>query len=216
MSRGTRIVRAGDGAAVVPVLAPGPSVTQRRRIVRQELEAKLAAEALVADARSTAASIVERARAQAVEEAASALREAREDANAKLVAQWVALRREEGKALARQQDQVVTLAVALAERLLGKALRLDPSAIADLARTVLAEAQGARRAVVRAHPLDADQLRAHLSTAGLDFETVEVRSDDALERGELKLHTDLGILDAKLAPRFARLADALRDALHLR
>jgi flagellar biosynthesis/type III secretory pathway protein FliH len=209
---GVRIIRSGD-APLAPLFTHGPSAEQRRRIVREELEAKLAAEALVAEARSTAASLVERAREEAGKQAEAVAREAREEAGAKLTAQWLALRSAEASALARETDRVVALAVALAERLIGSALRLDPAVVADLARTVLGEAQGARRAVVRAHPLDADELRGHLSTAGLGLETVEVRNDDTLERGELKLHTDIGIIDAKLAPRLARLAEALRDAL---
>jgi flagellar biosynthesis/type III secretory pathway protein FliH len=50
-------------------------------------------------------------------------------------------------------------------------------------------------------------------TAGLDVQSVEVRDDGALARGELRLHTDVGTIDARLAPRFERLAAALRDAL---
>lgn len=207
-----RIIRA-DEAAARPLLASGPSVEQRRRIARVEIEAKLAAEALVAEARATAASLLELAREEACKQTEAAAREAREDASAKLAAQWLTLRLAEGKTLDRETERVVALAVALAERLLGAALRLDPAVVADLARAVLAEAQGARRAVIHAHPLDADALRGHLSTAGLDVAAVEIRNDETLERGELKLHTDVGIIDAKLASRLDRLADALRDAL---
>jgi flagellar assembly protein FliH/type III secretion protein L len=103
--------------------------------------------------------------------------------------------------------------VALAERLLGAALALDPSRIRELARGVLEEARGARRAIVEAHPLDAEELRTRLSADGLDLQSLEVRSDEALARGELRLHTDLGTIDARLTPRFERLAAALRDAL---
>jgi flagellar biosynthesis/type III secretory pathway protein FliH len=207
-----RIVRAGEGR-VERLFAPGPTPLQRRRIARQELEAKLAAETLLAEARASASAIVSRAREEALEKGAAAVREAEERASAKLAAQWLALRREEGKVLSRQTEQVVALAGVLAERLVGAALRVEPAVVADLARTVLAEAQGARRAVVGAHPLDAEALRGHLITAGLGLDTVEVRPDETLERGHLKLHTDVGIIDAKLAPRLARLADALRDAL---
>jgi flagellar biosynthesis/type III secretory pathway protein FliH len=48
---------------------------------------------------------------------------------------------------------------------------------------------------------------------GLDIQSIEVREDAALARGELRLHTDVGIIDARLAPRFDRLSAALRDAL---
>ncbi len=207
-----RIVRAGDAAAD-PLLAPGPSVEQRRRIARAELEAKLAAETLVAEARARAQELAARAREEAGREAEAAVREAREGEGAMLTAKWLALRRAEQRAIDGETERVVALAVTLAERLVGAALHLQPELVADLARTVLAEARGARRAVVRAHPLDADTLRGHLSTAGLDVLTVEVRNDETLERGELKLHTDVGIIDAKLSSRLDRLADALRDAL---
>jgi flagellar biosynthesis/type III secretory pathway protein FliH len=67
--------------------------------------------------------------------------------------------------------------------------------------------------VIDAHPLDAEALQTQLSITGLDIQSVEVRPDAALARGELRLHTDVGIIDARLAPRFDRLAAALRDAL---
>ena len=44
-------------------------------------------------------------------------------------------------------------------------------------------------------------------------QSIEIREDPALGRGELRLQTDLGNIDARLAPRFERLAAALRDAL---
>jgi flagellar biosynthesis/type III secretory pathway protein FliH len=40
-----------------------------------------------------------------------------------------------------------------------------------------------------------------------------VRVDLTLARGELRLHTDVGTIDAKLALRFDRLAAALHDVL---
>jgi flagellar assembly protein FliH len=105
------------------------------------------------------------------------------------------------------------VAVVLAERLLGAALQLSPERIADLARGVIAEARGARRATIEAHPTDVQALRRHLPAAGLDMHAVELRESESLARGELLLHTDLGTIDAKLASRLDRLAEALRDAL---
>jgi flagellar biosynthesis/type III secretory pathway protein FliH len=208
-----RVVRAEEATQAVPLLAPGPSDVQRRRIAREELEARLASERLVEDARARAEAIVARAREEAVAAGARAAREAQEAAHAELAARWLALRAAESLSLERDGERVVAVAVALAERLLGAALELEPSRVADLARTVLAEARGARRALIDAHPLDADALRRHLTTAGLGVETLEVRQDEALARGALRLHTDVGIIDAQLSPRLERLAAALRDAL---
>jgi flagellar biosynthesis/type III secretory pathway protein FliH len=173
-------------------------------------EAKATAEAIVGEARARAATALE-----------TATREAQEEASTQLAARWLALREREQGSLGRDGERAVALAVAMAERLLGASLALDPARIVELARGVLDEAGGARRAVIDAHPLDADELRARLSTAsgnspgdgGLALQSVEVRADAALARGELRLHTDLGTIDARLAPRFERLAAAVRDAL---
>lgn len=208
-----RVLKAADAVAARPMLAPGPSGAQRRRIAREEIEARLAAERIVEEARAQAEALLARAREQAAAAAAQASREAEEAADAKLVARWLALRAAEARRLERDEERLVPVAVALAERLLGVALELEPARIADLARTALAEARGARRALVEAHPLDAEPLRRHLSTVGLDAGCVEVREDEALARGELKLHTDVGTIDAKLSARLERLAAALRDAL---
>jgi flagellar biosynthesis/type III secretory pathway protein FliH len=108
---------------------------------------------------------------------------------------------------------VLTVAVALAERLVGATLELDPTRITTLANGVLAEARGARRAVIHAHPLDAEVLRTHLTASSLDAQSVAIESDESLARGALRLHTDVGIIDAQLTSRLDRLADALRDAL---
>jgi flagellar assembly protein FliH len=208
-----RVLPAPAGERAVPLLDPGVGTTQRRRIAREEADARVTAERIVGEARATAEAIVLEARARAATAVETAAREAQEDASAQLAARWLALREHERATLGREGDRAVGMAVVLAERLLGASLALDPSRIAELARGVLDEARGARRAVIEAHPLDADELRTRLTRDGLDLQSVEVRADAALARGELRLHTDLGTIDARLAPRFERLAAALRDAL---
>jgi type III secretion protein L len=208
-----RVVRADAATTVVPLLAPGAGTTTRRRIAREEFEARLAAERLVQDARTQAEAILAAAREQGMAAAAQATATAREEAHAQMIAQWVVLRREEGAHLERDKERVIALAVLLAERLVGATLGLDPARIATLAQGVVAEARGARRATIDAHPLDAEALRTQLSNVGLDPGSVDVRDDPALARGALRLHTDVGIIDAQLAPRLERLAAALRDAL---
>jgi flagellar biosynthesis/type III secretory pathway protein FliH len=171
------------------------------------------AEAILEEAQAEAGSIVARAKADAEASVRLAERDARESAQADLAARWLALRQREIRGVENGSDRTVALAVALAERLLGASLDLDPTRIVSLAQTIFAEARGARRAKVDAHPSDASVLREQLTTAGLDVQSIEIREDPTLARGELRLQTDLGNIDARLAPRFARLAAALRDAL---
>jgi flagellar biosynthesis/type III secretory pathway protein FliH len=207
-----RVVRAG-AARCEPLWHAGPSENQWRRVAREELEASARAEARLREARSEAEGIVARAVRDAEAAVSLAVRAAQERMETELAARWLALRHKELGQVEKQADRVIPLAVALAERLLGAALDLEPSRIVHLARTVFAEARGARRARVDAHPLDASVLKEKLTTAGLDVQSVEIREDPTLARGELRLQTDLGTIDARLAPRFERLAAALRDAL---
>jgi flagellar assembly protein FliH len=212
MTPRARIVRAA-AAAPQPLWTAKPSEPQRRRIAREELEARLAAERIVEEARVDARKLLEDARADAAGVRAAAAQGIEEEANAKLAAQWLALRQAEQRRPEQEGHRIVAMAVVLAERLLVASLELDPTRIAELARVVIAEAGGARRAVIDAHPLDAEPLRVQLSTTALDIQSIEVRQDPALARGDLRLHTDVGTIDARLAPRFDRLAAAVRSVL---
>jgi flagellar biosynthesis/type III secretory pathway protein FliH len=207
-----RVVRQSEATQGVPLLSPGASTAQRRRIAREELDARLTAERLLAEANARVEQLLRDAREEAASLTETVRREAAAEAEATLAARWMALRQAEGRR-AEDVERVIVLAVALAERLVGEALALDPARIATLARGVLVEARGARRALVVAHPLDAEVLRHQLSTAGLDLESVVVETDEGLARGALRLHTDVGIIDAQLASRLDRLAHTLRDAL---
>jgi len=208
-----RIVRGGNTPSALRLFEPGFSRPLRRRVAREELEARIEAERILFEAREEAESLLAQARVRATEAAAAARHEAEEHAQTELAARWLALQRRQEQQPEAEIQRVIALAMALAERLLGASLELDPGRVVHLARAVIAEARGARRAVVDAHPLDAAALREQLMTAGLDVQSVEVRDDGALARGELRLHTDVGTIDARLAPRFERLAAALRDAL---
>ncbi len=222
MTHRARIVRAPAASGSPrpkPLLAPGASDAQRKRLAREQVEAHLAADRILAAARTRAEEIVAAAARDAATQAEGARRVLAEEADAKLAARWLLLRREEQRQIEGSGDRVIMLAIALAERLLDASLELGPERIAALARRVIAEAGGARRAVVEAHPLDATALRAQLvdghgGAAGtFDLDSIEVRESEGLARGELRLHTDVGIVDARLAPRFHRLAAALRDVL---
>jgi flagellar biosynthesis/type III secretory pathway protein FliH len=182
-------------------------------MAREELEARLTAERLVQEAHTQADAILLDAREKGAMAADAARQEAQAEADAQLAGRWLALRQAESRRMGDDADRVLALAVALAERLVGATLELEPKRIVTLATGVLAEARGARRATIHAHPLDAEVLRTHLTASRLDAQSFTIESDEALARGALRLHTDVGIIDAQLASRLDRLAAALRDAL---
>jgi flagellar biosynthesis/type III secretory pathway protein FliH len=208
-----RVLSAKESEAVREIPVDRSLARSARLVLRERIEATAQAERLIAQARIEAAAVVERAREAARAEAAIASEAARLEADAQGAARWLAVRREEQLRLEHDADRVVSVAILIAERLLGAALELEPGRVAAIARVALAEAGGARQAVIEAHPVDAEALRRSLRAAGLGEVQVEVRENAALGRGDLRLHTDLGPIDARLATRFEQLACAVRDII---
>ena len=212
MHRGRVVKGAVGGAMTGGTMTGGAALAPRGRLVPAVLvEAHAAAAKLRAVAETDAAAIRAAARHEVETLRQNAAEVARAEETARFAAQYLALRAEADAAAVNGLDRSVGLAVALAERLLGAALELEPARIAHLANQVLAEARGAKVTEIRAHPLDAEALRAHLELLpGLTF---AIRPDESLPRGSLSIDTTLGLVDAKLAPQLERLARALRPHL---
>jgi type III secretion protein L len=182
-------------ARVVPAALVAAHDEAREVLARARAQADL----LVGEARDAAGS----ARAEAEREGAAA-------AEARLAAGFIRLIQAE-QSWARDREQgLVDVARALAERLLGRALELDPSLVADLAREALRSVARARRVALFVHPDDEAPLRARLGELGLSAHVLEVHVDPSRPRGSLLADTDLGTLDAQLAPQLDRLVSALR------
>jgi flagellar biosynthesis/type III secretory pathway protein FliH len=210
-----RVIKAeGLTQAVRAPLLVEEKTLPRGQVVRREvLEAALRAQSLLAAAEERAARIVSDAERAAAELRLRAEAEARADGAAKIAARALALRHHEARADERALDRSVELARLLAERLLGESLRVSPELVVALARQALTEARGARRILLVAHPEDAKILEHSLHALGLAAGTAEVRGDAAQSRGNLRIETEIGLLDADLSPQLERLSLKLRESL---
>lgn len=181
-------------------------------MVREVVDAHDDAHAIVSAARAE----VERVRGEAERERVhleGVLRaELRREADARIAAALLELRAREEARVDRDLERLVATGVALAERIIGATLSLDPERIRTMAAAALREARGARRVTFEANPLDANTLRAQLQTLGLPEDAISVEAREDLARGDLVLVTDLGTLDARLQPQLKRLAEALSSA----
>lgn len=210
-----RVVKGEALAGAEPLIPEIEEKTlPRGQIVRREvLEAAERAQALLARAEARAAEIVQSAERASAELKLRAEAEGRADAAATIAARALALRQLEAKTDERALDRTVQLARLLAERLLGESLRVAPEQVTALAKQALAEARGARRITLVAEPADAAILQQNLAALGLDAGTLNVRADAARARGNLRVETEIGALDAELAPQLERLALKLRESL---
>lgn len=104
-------------------------------------------------------------------------------------------------------EALVELATRIAGALVGRAYRLDPTLLADLVREALDTiGSGSRELELRLHADDFGVLAPHF--AGLDG--VRLTIDNALGRGELRLHSESVRIDGTLA---ARLQSVLESTL---
>ena len=210
-----RVVKAEalSGAITVTLDVADKTLPRGQLVRRDVLEAADRAERLISAAEERATRIVNDAERAAAELRLLAEAEGRADAAAKVAARAIALRHHEARAEERELSRSVELARLLAERLLGESLRVAPEQVIALARQALAEARGARRITVVAHPEDAVILLHSLPALGLDPSTAQVRADPARTRGNLRIETEIGVLDAELSPQLERLSLKLRESL---
>lgn len=182
-------------------VVPKPVVDAQAQAARILAEAELLAARLLSQGRAD----LETLHAQVTADAIAA-------GSARLAAEFLALRELEDRADERSLDRLTELARLLAERLLGEALALDPSRVVALAEQALREARGARRINILAHPADVPLLEQALSSGRVGH-VAQVVADAARARGSLRFETEIGSLNADVAPQLDRLAERLREAL---
>lgn len=178
-----------------------------------ESEARVIPRELVT-ARATAASIV----AAAETEAARIREEATRERDA-LIARGRAEGREAGDIerqraileatsrrdaiLAGSSDELLAVALELAERVVMAELASEPARFETLARSALDRARRATRGTLRIHPDDAGAWTEALPT------WLELVLDAQLARGSCLLSTDVGAVDAGVRAQLVRFREAL-------
>lgn len=176
-------------------------------------DARLEAERLIAEAHAEA----ERLRAEALQEAerlrAQAAAEGRERGLAAVTELLAGARAAAARARTGAESDLRTLAVRIAEKLLGRELALRPEAVVDIAEKALELAGDPRELLVRAHPDDLEALergRPRLFQRCRSLHAVSFRADGSVPRGGCVLETELGVVDARLSVQLDAIERALR------
>jgi len=176
-------------------------------------DARERADALLLEARAEARQILTHARAEADDLILQQQARARADALCLVVGETLELRKRQAELSRSVLDRSIGFATLLAERLLGEELQQSPERVRALARQALKEAAGARQAVIVAHPADAMELRAGLIGLGELLDSIGIEEDARLGRGQLRVETELGVIEADLRGQLERLAGQLKKLL---
>jgi flagellar biosynthesis/type III secretory pathway protein FliH len=193
-----------------PTTPPRLAATVIPRVIA---EARAQAETILERANEEASAIRAQAEAKTHEASLRQQARARADALSLVVNHALELRKRRVELDEGLLDRSVALATLLAERLLGEQLSLEPSRIAALARQAILEAAGARRAIVVAHPVDAQHLKAELTQEETLLEALVVQEDESLSPGHIRVETELGVIEADVRGQLQRLAVQLRKLL---
>jgi flagellar biosynthesis/type III secretory pathway protein FliH len=189
------------------------AVGRAQLVPRLVADAQARARELIQRAHEEAQQILVQARAAADDLTLQQQARARADALCLVVGEALELRKRQEELGKSVLDRSVGFAQLLAERLLGAELELDPERIRLLARQALKEAAGARRAVIIAHPRDAAELKAGLLGLGEMLDSIGIEEDAKLGRGQLRVETELGVIEADLKGQLERLAVQLKKLL---
>jgi flagellar biosynthesis/type III secretory pathway protein FliH len=176
-------------------------------------DAHARADALVRKAHDEARQIVAQAEATADDLILQQQARARADALCLVVGETLELRKRQAELSKNALERSIGFATLLAERLLGEELEQKPERVRALARQALKEAAGARQAVLIANPRDAAELRAGLAGLGGLLDSLGIEEDVSLARGQLRVETELGVIEADLRGQLQRLATQLKKLL---
>jgi len=207
-----RVVR---GVPSAGALGPLPAAAPRggARLEREVVSAQERARTILTAAERRARAILEHAERGAADARLRAEELGRARGLAEVSAWSLRLKAREDELDRRALDRSVELARLLAERLLGAALELSPELVVSLAREAFAEVRAARRVRLFANPEDVALLERAVAAFDPEAQLSEIAADPELARGDLRLETDVGVLDAKLGAELDRLAARLREAI---
>jgi len=158
-----------------------------------------------------------RAEAGAVREAArrEGYAAGRAEAAAEMASALLRARAEAARLIAGARPAALAIAGKMAERIVGRAVALDPAVMADIAAEALAACHaraGVARVRVRVHPEDLAALearRARLAAGLPEGAALELAADEAVDRYGCVVETPVGRVDARLDTQIAALERAL-------
>jgi flagellar biosynthesis/type III secretory pathway protein FliH len=184
-------------------------------ICQEVYESGLQAQRIIERAKNLERETLERAAAQAErirdQARATGLEEGRAEV-AKLLFEAHMLR---DQTLVSAEKEIIHIAIAAAERIVGYACERDPEAIARIVSPVLLRARGAQQVTVRVHPLDVEGLKKaslRLSSEAELSDGICIEPDPAMARGGCMVCTEAGTLEARIEVQLAALERALNTS----
>jgi flagellar biosynthesis/type III secretory pathway protein FliH len=106
----------------------------------------------------------------------------------------------------------VELAIAIAEKIVGASLEVDPSLVCEVVAGALRRIVDRDRVVLELNPEDLELVRTWLDGGGTDWGRIELHSERRIPRGGCVARTSEGEIDARISEQLERAEALLRQA----
>jgi flagellar biosynthesis/type III secretory pathway protein FliH len=113
------------------------------------------------------------------------------------------------------EQQVVRLALAIAEKVVERELKEDPSLVVDVVRSAINEVQDATSVHVRVHPNDYALVEPHWQAMGRNSlgEPIALVADERVEQGGCLIETAIGHVDGQISTRLSQVTGLFEGLL---
>ena len=114
--------------------------------------------------------------------------------------------------LARHEAELVKLAVAIAKKIIGHSVVMNPDIVLQTAKEALRSVRSERRVTIKVNPADEAALReqaASLKMLGPEIGELAIIGNPAIEAGGCIVESDLGMIDAQIGTQLASIENAL-------
>lgn len=209
-----------DRASQSHSIAAIDAADEARRIVA---EARTTARTMLAQAKDVIAAERDAARERGYSEGHAAGMAQADEETAGLIATCerigVHVMEERSRVLAENEADTVELAIAIARRIVNAAIEVDPELVVEACRGAMRKAFQRGSMQVLAHPDDLELLRAAgpqlvAELGGIDH--LDFIEERRLDRGSIIVRTPAGEIDATIAGKAAKIEQSLREGIEQR
>jgi type III secretion protein L len=182
------------------------------KITKEAHEASLEAKQILTTAQEQAAQLLDDAR----REKETALATSTERGYAAGLDQWNDALADAWKKredfITQHEAELVKLAVAIAKKIIGRSIELNPGTVLQTAKEALRGVRSQRRVTIKVHPSDEDALREQagsLKMLGAEVGELVIVGNPSIEAGGCIVESDLGVIDAQIGTQLASIENAL-------
>lgn len=118
--------------------------------------------------------------------------------------------------LFESRNDIVKMAITVAEKVLHKEIMTDPSTVLSVVKNAIAQVGFKRKFVVHVNPLDVEVLKAagaEIATIIDDLESLKFKPDPRVEAGGCVVHTESGTVDAQVDRQYNEIKESVLSNL---